>query len=42
MRLAGETDGAREDWLKLIELHNGSPAAETAKRNLEKLDVKTR
>ena len=42
MRLAGDKVGARKDWLELIEHHDGTPAAEAAKRNLEKLDVKTR
>ena len=39
MRLAGDNDKARQEWLKLIELHEGSPAAETATRNLEILDI---
>ncbi len=39
-RLTGKTSAARTDWLKLIELHDGRPAAETAKRNIELLDLK--
>ena len=39
-RLAGERDGAREAWLKLIQLYEGTPAADAAQRNLELLDVK--
>lgn len=39
-RLAGERDGARQIWLKLIRLHEGTPAADAAQRNLELLDVK--
>lgn len=38
-RLAGDKDGARADWLKLIKLHDGRPAAEMARRNLEKLEL---
>lgn len=38
-RLAGDKEAARRDWLKLIELHDGRPAAEDARRNLELLDV---
>ena len=41
MRLAGDKDGARQDWLKLIQLHESSPAADAAKRNLEILDSNT-
>lgn len=38
-RLAGDLDGARKSWLKLIQLHEGTPAADVARRNLELLDV---
>lgn len=38
-RLAGDKDGARKDWLDLIRLHDGRPAAEMARRNIEKLDL---
>lgn len=41
MLLAGDNDKARQEWPKLIELQEGSPAAETATRNLEILDVNT-
>lgn len=38
-RLQGNENKARADWLKLIELHDGMPIAETARENLEKLDL---
>ena len=38
-RLQGNAAAARQDWLTLIRLHDGRPAAEDAKRNLEMLDV---
>lgn len=40
LRLAGNTDDARRDWLKVLEISPHSPAGETARRNLEKLDVR--
>ena len=40
-RLNGDTDGARADWLKLVEIHGGRPAADAAQRNLEILDLQT-
>ena len=40
-RLQGWPDNARQDWLALLRLHEGTPAAEAAKRNLEMLDVKS-
>lgn len=39
-RLAGDRDGARKSWLRLLRLHDGTPAADAARRNLELLDVK--
>lgn len=39
-RLMGDKDGARLDWLRLARLHSGTRAAEAARRNLERLDVK--
>ena len=39
-RLAGDAAGAREDWLKVVTVAQGSPAAEAAQANLEALDVK--
>lgn len=39
-RLRGNRDGARQSWLKLLQLHEGTPAADAAQRNLELLDVK--
>jgi tetratricopeptide (TPR) repeat protein len=39
-RLAGDDAGARDDWLRAIALSEGSPTAEAARANLEKLDVK--
>lgn len=38
-RLQGNAAAARRDWLELIRLHDGRPAAEDAKRNLEMLDL---
>ncbi len=38
-RLAGDKDAARRDWIKLVEEHDGRPAADDARRNLELLDV---
>jgi len=40
LRLAGDLDGARRHWLKLIRLHDGTPASDTARRNLELLDTR--
>ncbi|MEQ8602232.1 MAG: tetratricopeptide repeat protein [Marivibrio sp.] len=37
-RLAGDLDAARADWIRLIEKHDGRPAAEMARRNLDSLD----
>ncbi len=39
-RLTGDIDGARADWLTLITLHEGRPAADVARRNLERMDLK--
>ena len=39
-RLAGDADGAREDWLQVVILAEGTPAAEAAQANLATLDVK--
>lgn len=38
-RLEGNASAARQDWITLIRLHDGRPAAEDAKRNLEMLDL---
>jgi tetratricopeptide (TPR) repeat protein len=40
-RIAGEDDLARRDWLNVIELSNGTPVADAAKANIEKMDVRT-
>lgn len=40
-RLLGNPDAARQDWLLLIRLHDGRPAADHARRNLELLDLET-
>jgi len=40
-RLKGDDAGARRDWLKLLTAAPGTPAAEAARANLEKMDVKT-
>lgn len=39
-RLQGQNQAARQDWLTLIRAYEGTPAADAAQRNLEKLDVK--
>lgn len=41
-RLKGEDAAARTDWLKAIDLAPESPAADSARANLEKLDVRQR
>lgn len=38
--LAGDADGARADWLKVAEDAAGTPAADAAQQNLERLDLK--
>lgn len=38
-RLMGRDDDARRDWLHLVEVHQGRPAADHAQRNLEMMDV---
>lgn len=38
-RLLGQNDAARKDWLHLVDVHEGRPAADHAQRNLELLDV---
>jgi tetratricopeptide (TPR) repeat protein len=38
-RLAGDTDGARQGWMKVIALAPDSPAADNARDNIETLDV---
>jgi len=40
-QIAGDTDLARKDWLTVIELSNGTPVADAAKANIEKMDVRT-
>lgn len=39
-RLAGDDAGARQDWLKVLRLAPKSPAADSARANLEAMDVK--
>ena len=39
-RLAGDKDGARADWIKLLEVAPETGAADAARANLEKMDVK--
>ena len=39
-RLSNDPNGARKDWLHTIKLAPDSPAAEAARRNLEKLDIR--
>ena len=38
-RLLGQNDAARKDWLHLVDIHAGRPAADSAQRNLELMDV---
>lgn len=38
-RLQENKNAARTDWLKLIEYHDGRPAAEMAQRNLQKMEL---
>jgi tetratricopeptide (TPR) repeat protein len=38
----GDRDGARQDWLKVVSDHGGTPAADAAKIYLERLDLKVR
>jgi len=40
-RLAGNKDQARKDWMNVLSISPHSPAGETARRNLEKLDYKS-
>lgn len=42
LRLSGDRDGARRHWLTLIRRHDGIPAADTARRNLELLDLRVK
>jgi tetratricopeptide (TPR) repeat protein len=39
-RLKGDAAGARQDWLKVLEIAPDGAAADAARRNLETLDVK--
>ena len=39
-RLAGDPAGARQDWLRAIALGEDSPVADSARANLERLDLK--
>jgi hypothetical protein len=39
-RLIGDDLGARADWLAVTRFAPESPAAEAARRNLERMDVK--
>jgi tetratricopeptide (TPR) repeat protein len=41
-RLEDNNGGAREDWMKAIAASPESPAADTARRNLEMMDVKVK
>ena len=38
MHMAGDEAAARKAWDRLVQAHDGSPAAEAAQRNLKKLD----
>ena len=39
-RLTGDDDAARRDWLRVVTLAEESPAADDARANLERLDLK--
>ncbi len=39
-RLQGDEAGAREDWLRVVNVADGTPAADSARENLAQLDVK--
>jgi tetratricopeptide (TPR) repeat protein len=39
-RIAGDKVGARKDWLHILKIAPGTPAAQSAQSNLEKMDVK--
>ncbi len=41
-RLLNDVEGARQDWLALLTRFEGTPAADAAQRNLEKLDLRTK
>ncbi len=38
-RLAGNFDAARQDWARVLEISPNSPAGETARKNIEKLEL---
>ena len=40
-RLLNDVEGARQDWLALLTRFEGTPAADAAQRNIEKLDLRT-
>ncbi|MEH6496055.1 MAG: hypothetical protein V7740_09960 [Pseudomonas marincola] len=39
-RLAGNIEDAKKDWMKVLELSPNTPAADTAQKNIEKLEFK--
>jgi tetratricopeptide (TPR) repeat protein len=41
-RLQSRNEDARQDWVTLVRDYEGTPAADAAQRNLEKLDVKVK
>ena len=41
-RLKGDNNGAREDWLQVLSIAPSGEAADAARSNLEKMDVKNR
>lgn len=41
-RSGGDEAGARADWMRAIEIAPESPAADTARRNIELMDVKVK
>ena len=38
-RLSGDFDAARQDWIRVLEISPNSPAGETARKNIEKLEL---
>ncbi|MBL4667295.1 MAG: hypothetical protein JKY04_07955 [Sneathiella sp.] len=40
LRLAGDIDGAKKDWMRILEISPNTPAADTAQKNIEKLELK--
>ncbi len=39
-RTRGDTNGARQDWIEVLRITPNSPTGETARQNIEKMDIK--